>query len=177
MPSSALSKTCLKKNAEILQQRTTKYYKNLKQNINLNHYSHIATRETGYIYSSTSAAIMHTISRGCMEGKLGAHCSCSAEDRPGTLHSKHVWGGCGDNLPYGYQFSKLFTSAGEQLSDGSVSGFSRVLMNLHNNEAGRWVSFICFICITDSLEVEFTLKRNFLIYSFYGYRTFSNKDT
>ena len=144
MPSSALSKTCLKKNAEILQQRTTKYYKNLKQNINFNHYSHIATRETGYIYSSTSAAIMHTISRGCMEGKLGAHCSCSAEDRPGTLHSKHVWGGCGDNLPYGYQFSKLFTSAGEQLSDGSVSGFSRVLMNLHNNEAGRWVSSFFF---------------------------------
>lgn len=76
-----------------------------------------------------------------MEGKLGSHCSCSTEERPTTLAKKDVWGGCGDNLPYGYQFSKMYTSAGEQLSDSSVSGFSRVLMNLHNNEAGRWVRY------------------------------------
>jgi len=105
----------------------------------------LATRETSYIYASTSAAIMHTISRGCMSGKLSRHCACSEEGRPESLHKNHIWGGCGDNLPYGYQFSKLFTDAGEQLTSDTLSSFARVLMNLHNNEAGRWVSvFVCF---------------------------------
>eukprot|EP00111_Clytia_hemisphaerica_P015917 TCONS_00047033-protein len=111
----------------------------------------LATRETAYIYASTSAAIMHTISRGCMEGKLANHCSCSKEERPGSLKQSDVWGGCGDNLPYGYQFSKKFTDAGEQLSEETLSKFSRVLMNLHNNEAGRWAvyekSFVQCRCI------------------------------
>ena len=100
----------------------------------------LATRESAYLHASMSAATMHTISRGCMAGKLSNYCACSEEGRPKSLTKKNMWGGCGDNLPYGYKFSKQFSDAGEQLTESSLESFSRVLMNLHNNEAGRWVS-------------------------------------
>ena len=99
-----------------------------------------ATKESAYLHASMSAATMHTISRGCMAGKLTDYCACSEEGRPRSLAKKNIWGGCGDNLPYGYKFSKQFSDAGEQLTESSLDSFSRVLMNLHNNEAGRWVS-------------------------------------
>lgn len=98
----------------------------------------LATKENAYIYASTAGALMHTVSRGCMEGKLASHCACSEEGQPEVFPKSHVWGGCGDNLRYGYRFSKIFTDAGEQLAGDSLDGFSKVLMNLHNNEAGRW---------------------------------------
>lgn len=49
------------------------------------------------------------------------------------------WGGCSDNLAFGYKFSREFVDTGER-------GRSlREKMNLHNNEAGRAVSlFIHF---------------------------------
>lgn len=74
-----------------------------------------------------------------MEGKLDSHCACSTEERPDTLPKEHLWRGCGDNLPYGYKFSKSFTDAGQVLEEGTIENFAKVLMNLHNNEAGRWV--------------------------------------
>nr|ACB15462.1 Wnt5 [Clytia hemisphaerica] len=101
----------------------------------------LATKETSYLYASMSAAMMHTISRGCMAGTLKNYCACSEEGRPRDLPKNQIWGGCGDNLPYGYKFSKMFTDAGEQLTETSLTGFSRVLMNLHNNEAGRWAVY------------------------------------
>lgn len=46
------------------------------------------------------------------------------------------WSGCSDNLSYGIAFSQAFVDNPER-SRGISS--SRVLMNLHNNEAGRKV--------------------------------------
>lgn len=44
------------------------------------------------------------------------------------------WGGCSDNVGFGFKFSREFVDTGER-------GRSlREKMNLHNNEAGRWVS-------------------------------------
>ena len=115
-----------------------------------------ATRESAYLHASMSAATMHTISRGCMAGKLSDYCACSEEGRPRSLQKKDIWGGCGDNLPYGYKFSKQFSDAGEQLTESSLESFSRVLMNLHNNEAGRWVSGVSsyFYLFHISIEVQ-----------------------
>nr|BDP28885.1 Wnt5 protein [Cladonema pacificum] len=101
----------------------------------------LATRETGVVNAMTSAGAMHTISRACMENKLASNCACSEESRPANLPSQHVWGGCGDNLPYGYKFSKRFTDASEELLEESLESFSKVLMNLHNNEVGRWAVY------------------------------------
>lgn len=47
------------------------------------------------------------------------------------------WGGCDDNINYGYRKSKIFMDTPyEQLSDIST------LIKLHNNDAGRLVGFI-----------------------------------
>lgn len=80
-----------------------------------------------------------------MEAKLTSHCHCSQEARPKNLQKTFLWAGCGDNLPYGYRFSKQFVDAKEELSgEGAqdITRISRVLMNLHNNEAGRRVRFL-----------------------------------
>lgn len=46
------------------------------------------------------------------------------------------WGGCSDNIGFGFKFSREFVDTGER-------GRSlREKMNLHNNEAGRIVSLI-----------------------------------
>ena len=44
------------------------------------------------------------------------------------------WGGCSDNVEFGYKFSREFIDATERERD------LRCAMNLHNNEAGRTVS-------------------------------------
>lgn len=48
------------------------------------------------------------------------------------------WGGCSDNIGFGFKFSREFVDTGER-------GRSlREKMNLHNNEAGRYVSILYF---------------------------------
>lgn len=101
----------------------------------------LGTRETAFVHSIIAAATMHSISRACMENKLSSHCSCSQEKKPENLPKTDMWNGCGDNLPYGYQFSKEFVDSKETILKESAFNFGRVLMNLHNNEAGRWAVF------------------------------------
>lgn len=44
------------------------------------------------------------------------------------------WGGCSDNIGFGFDVSREFVDTGER-------GKSlREKINLHNNEAGRWVN-------------------------------------
>eukprot|EP00069_Balaena_mysticetus_P016768 bmy_10122T0 len=59
--------------------------------------------------------------------------------RPKDLPRDWLWGGCGDNIDYGYRFAKEFVDARERErihAKGSYES-ARILMNLHNNEAGR----------------------------------------
>ncbi|XP_033612907.1 protein Wnt-5a [Fukomys damarensis] len=61
------------------------------------------------------------------------------EAHPGDLPRDWLWGGCGDNIDYGYRFAKEFVDARERErihAKGSYES-ARILMNLHNNEAGR----------------------------------------
>jgi len=51
------------------------------------------------------------------------------------------WGGCSDNADYGYKFATSFVDARQHEKNyprHSVQ-LKRMLMNLHNNEAGRLV--------------------------------------
>lgn len=51
------------------------------------------------------------------------------------------WGGCSDNIGFGFKFSREFVDTGER------GRTLREKMNLHNNEAGRLVSnFFLSIC-------------------------------
>lgn len=94
--------------------------------------------------------MVNAISRACREGELST-CGCSRAARPRDLPRDWLWGGCGDNVHYGYRFAREFVDAREREKNyprGSTE-HARTLMNLQNNEAGRQVR---------GTEVEFTIK-------------------
>lgn len=108
-------------------------------------FSFLGCRETAFIYAITSAAVTHSIARACSEGSIES-CTCdySHQSRsPQTSNMGQVagvrdweWGGCSDNIGFGFKFSREFVDTGER-------GRSlREKMNIHNNEAGRLVSNI-----------------------------------
>lgn len=89
----------------------------------------------------SAAGVVNAMSRACREGELST-CGCSRAARPKDLPRDWLWGGCGDNVDYGYRFAKEFVDARERErihAKGSYES-ARILMNLHNNEAGRRVS-------------------------------------
>lgn len=88
----------------------------------------------------------HAIARACSEGTIET-CNCDYSHhrgRPQALNSAAMvgtnsvkdweWGGCSDNIAFGFKFSREFVDTGER---GKTV---REKMNLHNNEAGRVVS-------------------------------------
>ncbi|KAG6802522.1 protein Wnt-1 [Apis mellifera caucasica] len=89
-------------------------------------------RETAFIYAITSAAVTHSIARACSEGSIQS-CSCdyTHQSRPPSTTRDWEWGGCSDNIGYGFKFSREFVDTGERGRN------LREKMNLHNNEAGR----------------------------------------
>jgi len=98
----------------------------------------IPSREAAFAHAVASAGVVHSVSRGCRDGQL-ASCGCSNAKRPNDLKSEWIWGGCGDNMQYGYKFAQNFVDIREREAKerpGTVKG-GRQLMNLHNNEAGR----------------------------------------
>ncbi|XP_022914266.2 protein Wnt-1 [Onthophagus taurus] len=98
-------------------------------------------RETAFIYAITSAAVTHAVARACSEGTIET-CNCDfnhhrRKARFTTTNSgvpsmnDWEWGGCSDNIEFGFKFGREFVDAGER-------GRSlREKMNLHNNDAGR----------------------------------------
>ena len=98
------------------------------------------SRETAFTYAISAAGVVNAVSRACREGELSS-CGCSRAARPKDLPRDWLWGGCGDNLNYGYRFSKEFVDAREREKSYPKGSYesARLLMNLHNNEAGRRV--------------------------------------
>ncbi|KAH0535005.1 hypothetical protein KQX54_011790 [Cotesia glomerata] len=97
----------------------------------------LGCRETAFIYAITSAAVTHSIARACSEGSIQS-CSCdyTHQSRASPQARDWEWGGCSDNIGYGFKFSREFVDTGERGRN------LREKMNLHNNEAGRAVSSI-----------------------------------
>ncbi|CAH1784942.1 unnamed protein product [Owenia fusiformis] len=98
----------------------------------------IASREASFTHSIAAAGVVFSIARACREGEL-SNCGCSRKLRPKGLDRDYIWGGCGDNAEYGYRFAKGFIDARENEKNHPRHSreLSRMLMNLHNNEAGR----------------------------------------
>lgn len=71
------------------------------------------SRETAFTYAISAAGVVNAVSRACREGELSS-CGCSRAARPKDLPRDWLWGGCGDNLNYGYRFSKEFVDARER---------------------------------------------------------------
>ena len=61
-----------------------------------------ASREVAYLHAVTAAGVAHAVSRSCRDGQLSS-CGCARSGRPRDLHRDWIWGGCGDNLEYGYK--------------------------------------------------------------------------
>ena len=87
-----------------------------------------------------SAGVLYAVARACRDGDLST-CGCSKRPRPADLADDWVWGGCGDNTNYGYKFAVVFVDAREREKNypRHSQPLGRMLMNLHNNEAGRRV--------------------------------------
>ncbi|KAH9389286.1 Protein Wnt-5b [Tyrophagus putrescentiae] len=104
------------------------------------HVLNIASRESAFAHAISAAGVVYAIARACRDGQL-THCGCSRDARPKSLNREWTWGGCGDNIDYGYRFSKSFIDVREKEAGAKVGKSSREnarkLMNLHNNEAGR----------------------------------------
>jgi len=68
-----------------------------------------ASRETAFAYAVMSAGVVHTVARSCRDGELRA-CGCGRRpSRPRGLPRDWLWGGCGDNVDYGYRFAQVAT--------------------------------------------------------------------
>lgn len=100
-----------------------------------------ASREAAFTHAISAAGVVHAVSRSCREGDLST-CGCSRARRPKDLHRDWIWGGCGDNIEYGYRFAKAFVDVREKERNHPRHSreLARMLLNLHNNEAGRKVS-------------------------------------
>lgn len=97
------------------------------------------SRETSFAHSISAAGVVHAVARACREGQL-SNCGCSRAPRPKTMHKDWIWGGCGDNIEYGYRFAETFIDVKEKektASSQTAKEEARKLMNLHNNGAGR----------------------------------------
>uniref|UniRef100_A0A914WAU9 Protein Wnt n=1 Tax=Plectus sambesii TaxID=2011161 RepID=A0A914WAU9_9BILA len=99
------------------------------------------TKEAAFTYAILSAGVTHEIGRRCRLGLLGS-CGCSEADRPDNLHKDWTWGGCGDNVDYGYRFAKDFIDVREKEKSfpKRSNDHGRSLMNRWNNEVGRRVT-------------------------------------
>ncbi|XP_051651500.1 protein Wnt-16 [Manacus candei] len=94
------------------------------------------TKETAFIYAVTSAGLVHSVTRSCSAGNV-TECSCDLSLRHGGSASEGWhWGGCSDDIHYGMSFSRKFLDMPLKNLTGK-SGSGLVVMNLHNNEAGR----------------------------------------
>ncbi|KAI0236165.1 Protein Wnt-5b [Lamellibrachia satsuma] len=96
------------------------------------------SREAAYAHGIATAGVVFAVSQACREGYL-TNCGCSRKKRPNSLHRDWIWGGCGDNIEYGYRFAQGFVDIREREKNHPrrSPGLARTLMNLHNNEAGR----------------------------------------
>uniref|UniRef100_A0A8P0PFT7 Protein Wnt n=1 Tax=Canis lupus familiaris TaxID=9615 RepID=A0A8P0PFT7_CANLF len=110
-------------------------------------------RETAFVFAITAAGASHAVTQACSMGEL-LQCGCQAPrgrapprppGLPGTPgppgpaagstdgSATWEWGGCGDDVDFGDEKSRLFMDARHKRGRGDI----RALVQLHNNEAGR----------------------------------------
>lgn len=75
--------------------------------------SSVSSRESAFVHAISAAGVLQAIGRSCRNGDIST-CGCSTSKRPENLNKDWVWGGCGDNVEYGYKFTKTFVDITEK---------------------------------------------------------------
>uniref|UniRef100_A0AAG5CZH3 Protein Wnt n=1 Tax=Anopheles atroparvus TaxID=41427 RepID=A0AAG5CZH3_ANOAO len=75
--------------------------------------SNIGSPEMAFVYAMAAAAASSFIARACRDGQL-ASCGCSRSSRPSKLNEDWTWGGCGDDMEFGYKFTQTFIDIREK---------------------------------------------------------------
>lgn len=103
----------------------------------------IGTKESAFVYSLAAAAVAYSVTQACSIGRLDV-CGCGRTPKMKLKNKNWMWGGCSDNIAYGVRFSNKFTYAVERkrMMGRQKIAMRRAIMNIHNNEAGRLVSFL-----------------------------------
>ncbi|XP_030637664.1 protein Wnt-6 [Chanos chanos] len=105
-------------------------------------------RETAFVNAITAAGVVHAVTQACSQGELlqcgcvtahGSPADALALERhgqvPKTQDGRWEWGGCGDDVDFGYEKSRQFVDSRRRRGKSDI----RTLIDLHNNEAGRLV--------------------------------------
>ena len=100
----------------------------------MNNYFIADTRETAFVYSISAAGVVFAVTKACSRGSL-LQCSCDNTARDISSDGEWVWGGCHDDVNFGYTKSREFMDARRKKRRGDVT----TKIQLHNNEAGRLV--------------------------------------
>ena len=105
------------------------------------------TRETGFVYSISAAGVVFAVTKACSRGSL-LQCSCDNTVRDISSDGEWVWGGCHDDVNFGYVKSREFMDARRKKRRGDVT----TKIQLHNNEAGRLVGIDVFKIILNKSQ-------------------------
>ena len=77
-------------------------------------------------------------------------CTCENNVQDISTDGEWEWGGCGDNVDYGYKKSREFMDARKKKRRGDLT----TRIQLHNNDAGRMVCIMLVITSRRCLNYE-----------------------
>ncbi|XP_058060068.1 protein Wnt-5 [Anopheles bellator] len=87
--------------------------------------SNIGSPEMAFVYAMAAAAASSFIARACRDGQL-ASCGCSRSSRPTKLNADWTWGGCGDDMEFGYKLTQSFIDVKEKEKKRGTRGLVSV---------------------------------------------------
>ncbi|KAK2141279.1 hypothetical protein LSH36_1129g00040 [Paralvinella palmiformis] len=114
------------------------------------------TKETAFVNAVTAAGVVYSVTQACTMGVL-LQCTCGRHShnlRDQATDGQWEWGGCGDDVNFGYKKSKQFMDRRKKQAD------IRTKLHLHNNEAGRLAvkQYMRTVCKCHGLSGSCTLK-------------------
>ncbi|KFP84325.1 Protein Wnt-6, partial [Apaloderma vittatum] len=124
-----------------------------------------STSSASHLSKASSCLVMHLLGTLQSLGVQTSVCVCeltrsrappSPTAGPGTEGTAWEWGGCGDDVQFGYEKSQQFMDAKSKKGKNDI----RALIDLHNNEAGRLAvrSYMRTECKCHGLSGSCTLR-------------------